>query len=284
MNRRLLSLTFQLALIPGAGGLLAGCESPDGPSLRVVTWNVHACRAGVDRIAADLRRLEADVVCLQEVTSGQLDSPEANAVERLARALDMRCVCTPAPAAGTKEEQMAILARGKLDGTEYLEANTGRRYGISAETELADGSAVRLVCVHMTSNAPFVQFGRFLATGGRRLKETDDLARRLREWDEDVILAGDFNATPVMLEHATLRSRARWAVSLEPTFPAVGSMLQLDHVFVKGRGLRPGLVVAEATDASDHRRLLADIRLTDRWTLTGLAGRALFEAARTAGD
>lgn len=262
--------------------LLGGCAPIDGPTLRVVTWNVHACQSGLDRIVSELHRLEPDVVFLQEVSSGQLESQEANAAEQIARRLAMHHVCTPVPAAGSKEEQVAIFARGELEDAEFLDAGTGRHYGITAEVDLRDDRDVRLVCVHLTSNAPVVQFGRFLVTGGRRLTEIDDLTRRLKSWKgENVILAGDFNSMPTMFEHAAIRARARWIVSLKPTFSSNNPVMQLDHVFIKG-GFKPGRIFTEPTDASDHRPLVADIRVVDPLGLLGPSGAALFEPADSA--
>lgn len=253
-----------------------GCAGPSGPTLRLVTWNVHACQAGVDNIVAELRELNPDIICLQEVESGTLGSPSTNEVERIARGLGMRYVCTPSPAKGTKEEQLAIFARGELDDVELLENGTGRRYGISAEVDLADDTDIRIVCVHFTSNATS-DIGRFLVTGARRLRETSDLVRRIRRWEGNVILAGDFNATPVMLEHMAIDCHMEWVGTFQPTFPGDSPVLQLDHVFLKGSMKAAGIFV-QPTRFSDHRPVVADIALPGHLSLTGKSGAALFEA------
>jgi endonuclease/exonuclease/phosphatase family metal-dependent hydrolase len=254
---------------------LAGCLDPSGPTLRVVSWNVHACQAGVDNIAAELHKLNPDIVCLQEVESGLLDSPDIHEAERIARALNMRHVCSPAPTKGTKEEQLAIFARGELEDVELLENGTGRRYGISAEVELADDTDIRIVCVHLTSNATS-DIGRFLVTGMRRFREVSDLTRRLDRWDENIILAGDFNSTPVMLEHTAIDCRMEWVGTFQPTFPSDKPVLQLDHLFLKG-SLKSGRIFAEPTRASDHWLLVADIHLPGSLLLGGRSGASLFE-------
>lgn len=253
-----------------------GCAQPAGPTLRVVTWNVHACQAGVDQIVAQIRELNPDVVCLQEVESGLLGSPGIDEASQIARGLGMYYVCTPHPEKGTKEEQIAIFARGELDDPVYLENGTGRRYGLSAELELRDDSEIRIVAIHLTSNSTS-DIGRFLVTGFRRLREVSDLVRRIDGWDGDTIMVGDFNAVPGMVEHAAIATRMSWAGRLGPTYPNHAPRLPLDHVFLKGN-LRPASVLSVKTEASDHRPLMATIRLKDRWTLQGLSGPALFES------
>jgi endonuclease/exonuclease/phosphatase family metal-dependent hydrolase len=238
------------------------CAKPAGPSIRLVTWNVHATRSGADVIADELRRLAPDVICLQEVESGVLKSPAPNQAQAIALHLGMNFVSTPPPQPGSKEEQIAIFASGELCDPEYLRIDTGRYYGITVEYQPWPGESICVVGVHLTSS-DWSSIGSLIATGCRRLREADDLTRRVRAWDGDLIVAGDLNAGPGMLEHASLAFRARWVFTTEPTYPSDWPILQLDHAFLKG-SLRAGRIFTRTTTASDHRPLVVDIHLPGR--------------------
>lgn len=229
-----------------------------GPAVRLVTWNVHACQAGVENVAEQLRTFDADVICLQEVESGTLESPEADQANRIARLLDLQVTATPIPERNSKHEQVAILTTGDINDAEYLDAGTGRHYGLTASIEWPDGRRLRIVCVHLTSNATS-DVGRFFVSGFRRLEEVGDLADVPRPpADEPLVIAGDFNAGPGMLEHATLSWHYRWVPYLQRTFPVDSAWMQLDHVFLLGP-VRADALRVESTQASDHAALVVDL-------------------------
>lgn len=242
--------------------LLAGCTPSTGPSIRLVTWNVRATQAGAEVIAGELQRLAPDIICLQEVESGMLESPGPNQAEAIAHCLGMKFAATPPPRPNTPDEQIAIFAHEPLSDPQTLDAGTGSPYGITVEYQAAGGRCVRIVAVHLTST-DWSNLGRQIATSHKRFREANDLKSRMTGWTGDIILAGDLNAGPGMIEHALLANQANWVFSLAPTFPNQGAILQLDHVFLKG-SLRAMRIFTERTTASDHCRLVADIRLLSR--------------------
>jgi len=264
-----------LAALAGVFLSATGCAAFEGPTLRLVTWNVHGTQAGAGIIAAELRALDPDIICLQEVESGNLVSPGPDQAQTIARLLGMYVVATPTPEPGSTDEQVAILARGELEDVRYLRAGTGRHYGITAEIDLWDDSELRIICVHLTST-DWSSIDQILVTNTERMQEVNDLLRRIPRWDDDLILAGDFNALPFSIEHATINRRMAWAGSTEPTFQGEGLNLQLDHVFTKGN-VKAERIFTVPTQASDHKLLVADIRLLGRPLLVGRAGEALFE-------
>jgi endonuclease/exonuclease/phosphatase family metal-dependent hydrolase len=227
--------------------------------MRLVTWNVHACRAGVDKIVDQLRTLEPDVICLQEVECAGLSSPDDHEARRIAADLGMNHVSSAYPDGGTEEEQIVIMYRGALRHVEVLRASPRRCYAVAACLDW-HGREVRIVAVHLTSNATD-QVGRFVTTGIRRLKEADDLARRADGWKGDTILAGDFNSVPGMVELLVLSTRFRCVSHFEPTHPSDHPVLTLDHVFCKGtwKATSSG---TEPSNASDHLPLVATLRCT----------------------
>jgi endonuclease/exonuclease/phosphatase family metal-dependent hydrolase len=254
-----------------------GCAAFEGPTIRIVTWNVHGTQAGAEAIAAELRALAPDIICLQEVESGELVSPGPDQAHAIAESLGMNVVATPAPEPGSKEEQAAILARGDMEDVVFLQTRWGRHYGISAEIDLRDDSELRITCVHFTST-DWSSIGQIMATNTRRMQEVNDLVKRIEGWDDDLILAGDFNSLPLSIEHAAIDRRMEWVGSTEPTFRGEGLNLQLDHVFTKGK-LKEQRIFTVPTQASDHKLLVADIHLLSRPLLAGLTGEGLFEPA-----
>lgn len=245
-----------------AGAWVAGCASPEGPRVRVATWNIHATSAGADVIADELRRLDPDVICLQEIESGVLESPGPDQAQAIARLLGMNHVVTPVPEPGSRHEQIGVFAKGELRDPTWLRVGEGRYYGIEVEYAPWHDQRIRLMAVHLSST-DWSSIGSFFASNARRMQDVEDLVGRLRGERDPLILTGDFNVAPGMLEHLILSLNARWVTTFEPTFPSHRPLLQLDHVFLKG-SLRPDRIFAVPTAASDHRILVADIILTGR--------------------
>ncbi len=233
--------------------------------MRLVSWNVHGCKAGVDNVVAQLRELKPDVICLQEVESGELDVAGEHEADRIAAALSMNHVSSAMPERGSIEEQEVILSRLPLSDVEVMRASRRRSYGVAAQV-IWHGRPVRIVSIHLTSNATD-DVGRFFKTGVRRMKEVWNLVHRADHWSEDTVLAGDFNCVPGMLELTTVWTRFHWASYVGPTHPSAQPVLKLDHVFYRG-DLRVIGVSPRLTSASDHRPLVGTVRFNRKRTPT----------------
>lgn len=221
---------------------------PARQSLRVVTWNIRGPQADLDAIVAELRGFDADLVCLQEAlvekTGGKGDQ-----VARIAAALGMKSYSAGSALGQGAEQHMAILSTFPITGGEPLDAGTGRTYGVTARISL-NGRDVRVVCVHLTASYR-LEARHVLQTGRSRSKEATDLAKRLGEWSEPVVLAGDFNTTPRSAAYERLAKGLREIPTTQPTYPAWGPQVRIDHVlFSKELGSAQARI--GDSKASDH--------------------------------
>lgn len=231
---------------------------PAAPTLRILSWNIQGCAAGLDPVVADLRRHHADIVCLQESESGTAHTDGADQAALIAKQLDLYQVSAgSAFATGQGEQRMAILARTPLEKSEPLDANTGRIYGLTALARI-DGRPVRIVCLHLT-NRYWRGLKTALATDDIAAREAADLAHRLETWTEPVILAGDFNAAPPMRAHALIAKNLKRVPTTQPTFPAVKPTLAVDHIYHSPHW-QPSNPQVAPTQASDHRPVIADLK------------------------
>jgi endonuclease/exonuclease/phosphatase (EEP) superfamily protein YafD len=91
--------------------------------------------------------------------------------------------------------------------------------------------------------------------------------------DDPVVVAGDFNATPIWpvyrkvvsrLEDLVAQHAERTGSGAEPTWgwrPGWPRMLRIDHVF--GRGVKADEVRVVPIVGSDHAAVVVDLRLVD---------------------
>ena len=212
-----------------------------GDLLRVVSWNVRSLRDDAREVARALRRMEPDLVCVQEAPRLLLWRLSRH---RLARAAGLR-VLTPARACGN-----LLLAgprvRPLATGVVRLPHRPGlhRRAAAWAQVEVGSRPLV-LACTHLDLDA------------AARL----DSARRVRSGlpRGPLVLGADVNDEP---------GTPAWAALADglldrggpPTFPASAPGRRLDALLVD-----PALEVVsyevEATGpASDHLAVRADLR------------------------
>jgi endonuclease/exonuclease/phosphatase (EEP) superfamily protein YafD len=226
----------------------------EGPLLRVLTVNLLAGRAAGPDLVALVRRLNADVLFVQELSE--------DAVTRLKRAgLTELLPNEMSQTAGYGHRGSGIYARYPL--TDGLRIQTTAASQPTARLDLPSGASLQLVCVHPHPPAP--------------PWNPDSVARWRRELavlpgsgDPLVILAGDFNAT---LDHAQFRRLLRLGYAdaasqagqgLMPTWGPEPSgrpaLLTVDHVLVDPR-CAVLATSAYIVPGSDHRALYAQIRL-----------------------
>ena len=213
--------------------------------LRVVGWNVRSLRDGRHRVAQQVRRLDPDVLVLQEAPRLVL--------WRLSRLLLARScglrVATPRRAAGN-----VVLVRPGIAVLSASEVRLPRRPGLHRRA-----AAVAVLEVD----------GLRLAVAGTHLDLDPtarlDSARRVRAaLPEDVplVVSADVNDDPgspawvALADGLTDRGDA-------PTFPAGTPRRRIDALLVRGVEVRSHVVV-EVAGASDHRALVAEVLLPPR--------------------
>ncbi len=260
--------TLVAALVLSAPAALRAPADP-GPlredgSLRIVLANVHygydvEGRQRALEVGDLLADLDADIIALNEIDRGWFitGNPDLLSTYWLATGL------TPVFAPATDEVWgNAVLARPPLLEVQRARLPRGRdplpRSVLTVVVELPDGSPLGLVVTHL-SNVD--------RQGDTRLPQAQSLAAivaRLRERGIPAVVAGDLNARPGDPELEVLEDLGLSSALPEGrmTFPDVGARVQIDHIL-----LPPGWETIGAstlaTGLSDHRFVVADIRLVE---------------------
>ncbi|MGN9841031.1 endonuclease/exonuclease/phosphatase family protein [Nonomuraea sp. H19] len=236
------------SVVPRAVGDAAAVE---GRPLRMLTANLNGGR-GDARVIVDLvRRLNVDVLSLQELTWSERDRLAAAGLGGL---LPYQVV----EPATWGPEGSGVYARYPLRARTGLFQPVGHHMPV-AEVALPGGSPVEVVVVHPVAPVPST----------------------VPEWEAGVatlppapssgpprILAGDFNAT---LDHAVFRrllgtgytdAAAATGQGLVPTWPMrrLPPLVTIDHVLTDGRAGAAGVQIHDIP-GSDHRALFADLRV-----------------------
>jgi endonuclease/exonuclease/phosphatase family metal-dependent hydrolase len=278
--------------------------------VRVVTWNIraaigpgdpfppawwrHVRRDRLERIAAILASLDADIVTLQEVTMMNVDGEIHDQPAELARLTGLHArygavhsypLVEPETgrSIGSASWGNVILGREPLRGGFALGLARG------GDDDLVEpvGSEHPLAGVRYADTEPGHREAR-CAVGGRvanprhgadigvvtshltyigrrqRLEQAATVAGLAGDLDEPVIVTGDFNAPLDAPELAPLTG------SLDDAFGAVGIAMDdplrqscgsssIDHILTRGLRTIACRVVDEAGDASDHLPVVADL-------------------------
>lgn len=250
-------------------GLAASCALPhpaEPVRLRVLSYNIHHGQGNdgvfdLERIARLIEELDPDLVALQEVDQGTGRAAGVLQADELARLTGLH-----------GRFGRAI----EYDGGEYGEAALSRlpiletrRLGLPAAPEH------ELRCALLLRLAPAGEELLFLATHLDHTREHGDrvaqmgaiLAGLAAEPRTPVILVGDLNCQPGSPPLALLGPE--WldaplaAGADQPTYPAVGPEIRIDHVLVRPaarwRVLEARVIPEELV--SDHRPLLVVLEL-----------------------
>jgi endonuclease/exonuclease/phosphatase family metal-dependent hydrolase len=249
--------------------------------LRVATWNVRTCRTrdadpdrvDLERTAAMLRSIDADLVALQEIDRQQERSGGVDQARALGELLGMDWWFCPAllgpatdPAGwrgadpardpGGPAYGVALLSRLPVDSVARVALPDPQGRGEPRAALIArarvDGRPLSLAATHLH----FVQ-----RDGVRQLRW---LQRRLEREAAPRLLLGDLN---LWLAVVRLVSRHGWTpLARGHTFPnlppdRVASSVQIDHVLASGAGRRLRALASRvaAGPISDHRALVVDL-------------------------
>ncbi|MCC6357876.1 MAG: endonuclease/exonuclease/phosphatase family protein [Phycisphaerales bacterium] len=233
---------------------------PTAPTIRILTQNIRRGCSDPATLVAEIDRLSADVVCLQEYPA----DGHARLAPLLAARYPHSLVATTTFVRGT-----AIYSRFPIDREQSQSFEASDRSGpwISARLLVGD-RAVRLYCLHLSQPKRLGSFRRQRA----ELRVLLDELELQRAANEPTIVAGDFNAPPETYVDELLRdaglSNAAHAVGAGTlrTWPTCTEvpwfrLFALDHVYL-GSGLSAAHVEVARYGASDHRGLVADLTLS----------------------
>ncbi|MFI9338594.1 endonuclease/exonuclease/phosphatase family protein [Streptomyces althioticus] len=251
----------------------SGSRAPAVP-LRVATYNIHA-GAGedqvfdLDRTAAALRDLRADVIGLQEVDVRWGERSDfTDEARALAEKLRMRVFFAPiydlAPAAEGAERRrygVAVLSRHPVLHAENHEITRLSTQTPDPVPAPAPGFAEIVIRVKGVRTHVYSTHLDYRADPSIRAAQVDDMLGILADDRGPSVLVGDFNAEPSAPELAPLWHTLRDAApDAGLTYPAIAPQKRIDLITVSD-GITVTGARTHAADASDHRPVVADLRL-----------------------
>ncbi|MER7804109.1 endonuclease/exonuclease/phosphatase family protein [Streptomyces parvulus] len=267
-------LTLAVAAPPAAAG--QGHAVP----LRIATYNIHAGTGSdgvfdLDRQAAALRALDADVIGLQEVDVHWGERSQGlDVAGELARRLGMRVSFAPIYSldpvtAGSprREYGVAVLSRFPVRSEANHEITRLSTQDENPVPAPAPGFGEVTLKVRGVPVQVFVTHLDYRADAAVRVAQVADTRRimareRAARPGARQVLLGDFNAEPSAPELGPLWRELRDAgAGTGGTYPAAAPVKRIDYVAV-GRGVRVReAAVPEEAAASDHRPVVADVSL-----------------------
>ncbi|MEU5464419.1 endonuclease/exonuclease/phosphatase family protein [Streptomyces althioticus] len=274
----LLAAVLSLTAAPATAAEDALPATPSGSRasvpLRVATYNIHA-GAGedqvfdLDRTAAALRDLRADVIGLQEVDVRWGERSDfTDEARALAEKLRMRVFFAPIydldPAAEGGERRqygVAVLSRHPVLHAENHEITRLSTQTPDPVPAPAPGFAEIVIRVKGVRTHVYSTHLDYRADPSIRAAQVDDMLGILADDRGPSILVGDFNAEPAAPELAPLWHTLRDAApDAGLTYPAIAPQKRIDLITVSD-GITVTGARTHATDASDHRPVVADLRL-----------------------
>ncbi|GAA3982583.1 endonuclease/exonuclease/phosphatase family protein [Streptomyces marokkonensis] len=274
-------LSLALAAPSASASTSASATRGHAVPLRVATYNIHAGTGSdgvfdLDRQAAALRALDADVIGLQEVdVHWGARSQDLDVAGELARRLGMRVSFAPVYSldpveAGSprREYGVAVLSRFPIRSEtnhEITRLSTQDQNPVPAPapgfgevTLKVRGVPVQVFVTHLDYRSdPAVRVAQVADTRRIMARERADLPGARQ------VLLGDLNAEPAAPELRPLWAGLRDAgAGTGGTYPAAAPVKRIDYVAV-GEGVRVhDASVPEEAVASDHRPVVAKVSLT----------------------
>ncbi|MCX4846607.1 endonuclease/exonuclease/phosphatase family protein [Streptomyces sp. NBC_00893] len=263
------------ALVPPAAAAGQGHAVP----LRVATYNIHA-GAGMDNVfdldrqAAELRSLDADVIGLQEVDVHWGDRSQwRDLAGELAERLGMRVSfapiyrldpVTPGPPGTPKREfGVAVLSRYPIVSAENHDITRLSTQDPNPVPAPAPGFGEVVVRVKGLPVHVYATHLDYRGDPSVRIAQVADTRRIMAEdrKSERQVLLGDFNAAPAAPELAPLWQELDDVEPGGPTYPAQDPVQRIDYVAVSKDTVRVRDAAVAETLASDHRPVVADLLL-----------------------
>jgi endonuclease/exonuclease/phosphatase family metal-dependent hydrolase len=238
--------------------------------LRTLSYNIHKCIGGVDRrydpdrIVEVIQKLDVDVAMLQEVDGGAARSNHDHQVDLLAERLGLRYRTwfPNVDVRGGGQYGNAILSRYPIVESANLDLSIRfkkRRSALHAVLRVRHDGVDRTVHVYN------MHLGLARYERRRQLRMfLDSHPFQNLHHDTPIVVGGDLNDVYGGLSELLAPAGFRGIERRPLTFPAWGPMRALDAIFVRGAMdfVRLARCDSElARRASDHRPLVADVRL-----------------------
>lgn len=246
-----------LALLPAAVQGCAGrCAAATPDTLRLASFNIRNARgmdgaADYDRTARAIRRMDADVVAVQEADSATHRSGGRYVLGELAARTSMHPVFAPAISFDGGKYGIGVLCREKPLASHYR-ALPGREE--ARALLVVEFESYVYCCTHLS------------LTEEDRMRSLPIICDEAAKARKPFFIAGDMNAHPDEAFIRALQARFRLLTRPDrPTYPADKPRETIDYIAVYAPG--PGshaLVGSQVWDepaASDHRPVTADVVL-----------------------
>ena len=238
------------------------------PSVRVVTYNIHAC-VGVDRrydparIAAVLHEIDADIVCLQEVDVRRGTRAHGDQATYLAEATGCQVILGAGPRSRRGRFANAILTRFQVAAARAIDlavSDYEPRAALDAELMIGD-RVLRVLATHFGLHA-----GERKLQANRLIAALDEPFTPGRRAARAVLLVGDLNEWRGRSGGIRDLDRCLGPSAAPPTFPSWMPMLPLDRIYADGPAVLRDVHVYRsplARLASDHLPLVGSLWWTD---------------------
>ncbi len=226
--------------------------------MRIVTFNVQHARTPAGPVAAELlagycAELGADVLGLQEVDVGLRRSGRVDQASAAAKPSGMSAAFATARRMGVGgfggRYGNALLVRGTLGEVATLalpRAGRAERRAALLASLVIGGRRISAAVTHLSVDRQ------------EALSQLEAVVTALRARPEPRLLLGDLNLRPEVAGPVLAGNGFSVADLTDPTYPAGGPFLRIDHVAVQGLELGAVTVLPPAP-VSDHRALLVEV-------------------------
>ena len=252
--------------------LLTGCSSistsnesaPDAAdAIRVVAYNIKHGRGmdgivDLERTAATLEALDADIIALQEVDELASRSGNVDQATWLAEQLGMHAAFGAFMDFQGGRYGLAILSRQPIQSYEAWRLPNGNepRVALAARILAESGEAFTAVSVHFD----------WVKDDGYRFEQAQETIRRIKTLETPWIVLGDFNDVPGSRTMVAFEQIGRNALKPEgaaATFPSDQPRIEIDHIITgpPDAWMPASAVVIPESRTSDHRPVMAELLL-----------------------
>jgi len=240
-------------------------------TIKILQWNIWY-KEDPQKIISELKRIDADVICLQEVTIGNSLHDNVNVVELLRESTGFNLHHQEMKNGGDGTQANVILSQYPVKSSRYVWINEPSgsggyddEYRCYIEVELAvEGKALTVGTTHMSYAHKFEETGRKLEESAKLIKE---LSNR-----ECFVFTGDLNVIP---QSNTISDISNLLVHAGPDmkestwttkpfeykgFRAETLDSRLDYVFTS-KDIKVNNSRAIKTEYSDHLPILLEIQI-----------------------
>ncbi len=230
-------------------------------AMRVVTYNIKHGRGmdgtiDLERTAATLDTLDADIIALQEVDDQASRSGSVDQAAWLAKRLGMHAAYGAFMDFQGGRYGLAILSRTEIQSHETWRLPDGNepRVALAARILTDSGKTITAIAVHFD----------WVKNDGYRFEQARETIRRIEAIETPWIIFGDFNDVPgsrTMVAFDQVGRNAAKSADTAATFPADQPVIEIDYIITgpAGAWMPASAMVIPESQTSDHRPVVAKL-------------------------